>query len=201
MNTLTVIAAVVFSLAYLMNFAQGKTLVRLFVLQALTVVAALYILAFSEQQIWYLSAGLLVLFSKALLVPMVLKYVIRKEAGFAVLSSRFMTPISLLSLACATFFAAFYLAPRIPHIETIPGTPLLIAALFASLYFLVNRRGGIVTPLSILSTQNAAILLAAYLAVPSLLLFTAILVSTVVWTLIARSFLRSRSTNWQAPFR
>lgn len=186
-----VCAASVFLSALLMNLVRKNTpLVVLYLLQSLAVAFALGLLAYSEGAVGLLWAALLTFAVKVVMAPAFLMQMIRKYRLHFSATSYLNTPLSLFMLASVTAFTYSFIAPRISHLSTSPGVPLLFASIFSVLFLMVNRRGTLGKIIGILSLENGVVFLAALLGVEhTFALEFAIAFDIAVWMLIATAFL------------
>ncbi len=184
-------AASVFALTLLMNIVRkNTTLVHLYLLQSLALAVALTSMSFVEGSSGLLYAAALTLAVKVVLAPAFFLRLIRKyEAHFSA-ASYINTPLSLLALTAITVFSYAFLYPQISGYVRSPSIPLLFAAIFGTLFLMVNRRGALAAIIGILSLENAVVLLAASLGIEhAFALELAVAFDIAVWVAIAAGFL------------
>ena len=187
---LTICAAAIFLLALLANLVhKNTTLLWLYVLQSVVSAAALIALAYSEGAIGLFWAGALTLLVKAVMAPAFLSRMIAKYNAHFSAASYLNTPLSLFVLAIVTAFAYSFVSPSVIEGDS-TSVPLLLAAIFVTLFLMVNRRGALGQIVGILSLENAVVLLAAFLGLHhSFALELAIAFDIAVWIAIATVFL------------
>lgn len=187
--SLAAFATAIFVLAITMNvIRKNRTLLFLYVVQSFVSAGALITLAYADGALGLMWAGVLTLLVKTIMAPVFLTRMISRYGANFSSASYVSTPLALLTLAATTGFAYGFVARG--ALAEGPGVPLLFAAVFASLFFLVNRRGALGQVIGILSLENAIVLVAAYIGLEhSIALELAIAFDIAVWILIAVGFL------------
>ncbi len=191
MPSLTFFAAAVFSLALLMNLVRkNTTLVTFYLVQSVVVALSLISLAYSAHEMGLFYAALLTLAVKAVMAPAYLWQMIRKYSAHFSAASYLNAPQSMICLAAATFFAYYFVAPRLALFSSLSSIPLLFATIFCTLFLMINRRGALAAVVGILALENGVVLLSAFLGIEhSLALEFAISFDIAVWVAIAAGFL------------
>lgn len=191
LSSFTAFAGAVFLAALLMNLTRKNTsLVTLYVIQSLTVAAALITLASVNGSIGLLYAGLLTLAVKVAMAPAFLWRMIRKYSAHFSAASYLSVPLSLIALAAITVFSYSFIASRISNFSANASVPLLLASIFIAFFLMVNRRGALAQVIGVLALENGVVLLASLLGVEhSFALELAIAFDIAVWIAIASTFL------------
>ena len=189
-STLTILAASVFLLSLLANLVRkNTTLLGLYALQSAISAGALIMLAYSEGTMGLFWAGVLTLLVKAIMAPAFLSRMISRYNAHFSAASHLNTPLSLLVIATLTAFAYSFVSPSFSA-NSSPSISLLLSAIFATLFLMINRRGVLGQIVGILALENAVVLLAAFLGLhQSLALELAIAFDIAVWIAIATIFL------------
>lgn len=190
MITLTTLAAAVFLLVLLMNLVRkNTTLLFLYTAQSVVTAGVLITLAYTEGAVGLLYAGVLTLLVKAIMAPAFFSRMISKYSAHFSAASYLNIPLSLLLLAMLTLFAFSFVSPNISASDS-ASIPLILAAIFATLFLMVNRRGALGQIVGILALENGVVLLATFLGLHhSFALELAIAFDIAVWIAIATTFL------------
>jgi hydrogenase-4 component E len=190
-SLLAFFAATSFTCVIFMNLVRkNTTLVDIYITQSAATAAALYTLALSQHEMGLFYASVLTLIVKAIVAPVFLLHLIRKYNAHFSAASTLSGPLSLMAISATTFFAYSFVAPRLPGFSDTSSVPLLFAAIFATLFLMVNRRGALSAVVGILSLENGVVLLSTYLGIEhSLALEFAISFDVTAWIAIAIGFL------------
>lgn len=191
LSSLALLSAVVYLLALTMNLVRkNTTMLFLYAVQSFACAGALIVLAYAEGNAGLLLSGILTLLVKGLMAPAFLSSMIRKYSSHFSAASYLSIPLTLIMLAATTVFAYAFVSPALGHYAASSGIPLLLGAVFASLFLMINRRGVLGQIVAILALENAIVLLAAFLGLQhSFALEFAIAFDIAAWTAIATVFL------------
>ncbi|MBI4088432.1 hypothetical protein HY418_03605 [Candidatus Kaiserbacteria bacterium] len=189
-SLLLLTSALVFLLGLTMNLVRkNTTMLSLYVLQSLACAAALIALAYSEGNAGLLYSGVLTLLVKGIMAPTFLSRMIRKYSAHFSAASYLSIPLTLIVMAITTAFTYALVSPALAGYA---GTevPLLLAAVFSSLFLMINKRGVLGQIVAILALENGIVLLAAFMGLQhSFALEFAIAFDIAAWTAIATVFL------------
>lgn len=190
LSSLTFASAIVFLLSLTMNLVRkNTTMLSLYSLQSFVCAAALMFLAYTEGNVGLLYSGILTLFVKGLMAPIFLSQMIRKYSAHFSAASYLSIPLTLIVLGATTAFAYAFVSPLLaPYGGT--GIRLLLAAVFASILLMINRRGVLGQIVAILALENAIVLLAAFMGIEhSFALEFAIAFDIAAWIAVATIFI------------
>lgn len=146
---------------------------------------------FETGHVSLLFLGLLILIVKVILAPIFFARLIKKHALAHSVSTYLNMPLTLIIIAVLTAIA--YSEKFSPITDMISGNePLLrlaVAAIFLSLFLIVNRKGALSQIIGILSLENSIVAFAIFAGLEqSFSLQIGILFDILVWLIIANVF-------------
>lgn len=185
------LAITAFILMILMNLMKKNPgVVTTFQIASLLVAAALMSLGFKEGAYGLIIAGALSLIVKAIIAPMFLQERINRYNGYFSASTYTRVPLTLTILALLTGFSHFIVTSHISSAPDPKIATLLLASIFGTCFFMVNRTGTLAQTIGILSIENNIVLFTVFLGLEhSIALELAIAFDILVWVGIAATFL------------
>lgn len=179
------------SIVFLLIMKKNFSAVSAYRLQSLVVVAVLLNSFFETKDFWMLLVILVMLIIKVILAPIFFVDLIKKYALSFSVSTYLSTPMTLVVIAVLVFIANSQ--KLTPLTKIVPGHQVLLslalAAMFLSLFLIVNRKGALSQIIGILSFENSIVMFAVFANLEqSASLQLGIIFDIFVWIMIATIF-------------
>jgi hydrogenase-4 component E len=166
--------------------------VVLYIVQSAAVALLLFIPAIRAMDFFLLLAALLTLAIKSIFAPYFFMRLIKRHEMTFTSNTYLSLPLTLIVLALLSSLAyhdvfrpLFFMAG-----ENLNAIPLAMAAIFISIFLIINRRGALSQIIGVLSLENSIVALTSFLGIEqSSGLDIAVSFDIAVWVIIAVLFL------------